>query len=74
MSIKKKVEQVKETNNLENADFIILTEIWRKDTDEDWAWVATSGLNNEEFTIDMAYQHTKRRRGSPTIQEGIPSN
>ena len=49
----KNKEQVEETSNLENTDFIILTETWLKDTDEDQTWVATSGLHNEEFKIDM---------------------
>ena len=51
--MKNKVEQIKETGNLETTDFIILTETWLKDTDEYWEWVATSGLDNEEFIIDM---------------------
>ena len=51
-SIKNKVEQVKETGNP-----------WLKDTDEDQAWVATSGLDNEDFRIDMVNQHMKREEG-----------
>ena len=52
-SIKIKVEQAKETSYLENTEFIILKDTWLKDTDEDQAWEATSGLDNEEFRIDM---------------------
>ena len=44
-SIKNKPKQIVETSNLENTDFIILTETWLKDTDEDKAWIDSSDLH-----------------------------
>ena len=39
-------QQIVETTELENTDFILLTETWLKNTDEDKAWINTSDLNN----------------------------
>ena len=61
--IENKVEQVKETSKLGNTDFIILMETWLKDTYEDQARVATSGLDNEEYRIDTVNYHTKKGGG-----------
>ena len=54
------MEQVKEASKLENIDFVILTEKWLKVTDEDQEWVATSGLDNEEYRIYTVNDHTKK--------------
>ena len=62
-SNKNKVEQIKETSKLENTNFVILTETWLKDTDEDRPWVATSSTDNEEYRIDTVNLHTKRGEG-----------
>ena len=49
-SVKNK-EQIVETIELENTDFIMLTETWLKNTDEDKAWTNTSDLNNNNLRI-----------------------
>ena len=61
-SIKNEVEQFKETRKLEDIDFMIFMKTWLKDTDEDQAWVATSGLDNEEYRIDTVNHHIKKGR------------
>ena len=50
-SIKNKVELVLENSNLQNLDFLAVTETWLKDTDEDRAWIETSQLESEDLTF-----------------------
>ena len=51
-SVKNKKQQIVETTELENIDFIMLTETWLKNTDEEKAWINTSDLNNNNLRID----------------------
>ena len=51
-SVKNKQQQIVETTELENIDFIRLTEPWLKNTDEDKACINTSDLNNNNLRID----------------------
>ena len=48
-SIKNKQHQIVKTIELENIDFIMLTETWLKNTDEEKAWINTSDLNNNNL-------------------------
>ena len=50
-SIKNKVELVLENSNLQNLDFLAVTETWLKDTDEDRAWIESSQLESEELSF-----------------------
>ena len=43
-SIKNKVELVTENSELESIDILAITETWLMDSQEDQAWVKTSGL------------------------------
>ena len=45
-SIKNKQQQIIKTSELKNTNFIILTETWLKNTDEEKAWVKSSHLDN----------------------------
>ena len=51
-SVKNKHQQIVETTELQNTDFIMLTETWLKNTDEDKAWINTSDLNKNNLRID----------------------
>ena len=61
-SVKNKQKQIVETIKLENLDFIMLTETWLKNTDEDKAWINTSDLNNNNLRIDTV-SRTMRQGG-----------
>ena len=60
-SIKNKVELVLENSILENLDILAITETWLKNNNEDQAWIATSGLDNDNYTF---HTHSRiHRRG-----------
>ena len=61
-SVKNKQLQIVETVDLQNIDFIMLTETWVKNMDEDKAWIDTSNLNNNNLTLDTV-SRTKRQGG-----------
>ena len=48
-SVKNNQLQIAETVELQNIDFIMLTETWLKNLDEDKAWINTSDLNNNNL-------------------------
>lgn len=50
-SIKNKVQLVLENSELENLDFLAITETWLTDTDEDRAWIATSQLDSDKHSF-----------------------
>ena len=60
-SVKNKQLQIVEIVELQNIDFIMLTETWLKNMDEDKAWVNTSDLNNN-LRLDTI-NRTKRQGG-----------
>ena len=62
-SIKNKVELVLENSNLQNLDFLAVTETWLKDTDEDRAWIETSRLESEDLTFQTHNRQNKRGGG-----------
>ena len=64
-SVKNKQLQIAETVELQNIDFIMLTETWLKNMDEDKAWVNTSDLNNN-LRLDIV-NRTKRQGGGITL-------
>ena len=51
-SVKNKQLQIAEAAELQNKDFIMLTETWLKNTDEDKAWVNTTDLNSNNLRLD----------------------
>ena len=51
-SVKNKQLQIIKIVELQNIDFIMLTETWLKSTDKDKAWVNTSDLNNNNLRLD----------------------
>ena len=57
-SIKNKVELVIENSELESIDMLAITETWLTDSQEDQAWVQTSGLQDQEHAF-----HTHNRKG-----------
>ena len=59
-SIKNKVDLVLENNELENLDFLAITETWLADTDEDRAWIATSQLDSELYSFHTHNRLEKR--------------
>ena len=62
-SIKNKQQQIIKTCEFENTDFIILTETWLKNTDEDKAWISTSDLDNNNLRIDKVNRTSKQGGG-----------
>ena len=65
-SVKNKQLQIAETVELQNIDFIMLTETWLKNTDEDKAWVNTSDLNNNNLRLDTV-NRTKKQGGGMAL-------
>ena len=61
-SVKNKQLQIVKTVELQNIDFIMLTETWLKNMDEDKAWVDTSHLNNNNLRLDIV-NRTKMQGG-----------
>ena len=57
-SIKNKVELVLENSELESIDILAITETWLTDSQEDQAWVQTSGLLDQDYSF-----HTCNRIG-----------
>ena len=47
-----------ESSELESIDILAITETWLTDSQEDQAWVQTSGLQDEEHSF-----HTQNRQG-----------
>ena len=62
-SIKNKVDLVLENSELENLDFLAITETWLADTDEDRAWIATSQLESGMYSFHMHNRLGKRGGG-----------
>ena len=62
-SIKNKVELVLENSNLQNLDFLAVTETWLRDTDDDRAWIETSQLESEELSFQTHNRQNKRGGG-----------
>ena len=50
-SIKNKVELVLENSELQNLDFLAITETWLKDTNEDRAWISSSQLESDKLSF-----------------------
>ena len=50
-SIINKSELVMETSKLESVDMLAITETWLTGSEEDKAWVKTSGLDGQEYTF-----------------------
>ena len=50
-SIKNKSGLVKEVSRLESVDVLAITETWFTDSEEDKAWVKTSGLDGQDYTF-----------------------
>ena len=59
---KNKQLQIAKTAELQNIDFITLTETWLKNTDEEKARVNTSDLNNNNLRLDTG-NRTERQGG-----------
>ena len=62
-SIKNKVDLVLENSELENLDFLAITETWLNDTDEHRAWIMTSQLESEKYSFHTHNRLGKRGRG-----------
>ena len=62
-SVKNKQLQIVKTVELQNIDFIMLTETSLKNTDKDKAWVDTSDLNNNSNLRLDTVNRTKRQGG-----------
>ena len=60
-SVKNKQQQIVKTIELENIAFIMLTETWLKNTDEDKAWLSISDLNNNNNLIIDTVSRTMRQ-------------
>ena len=52
-SIRNKTQLVLENSRLENLDFLVNTETWLTNTDEDQQWLKTSELDNSEYRIEV---------------------
>ena len=66
-SIKNKVELVLENSELDNIDILAVTATWLTDTNDDQAWIKTSGLQDQNFTF---HSHCRigRRGGELGLQ------
>ena len=62
-SIKNKVELVLENSELQNLDFLAITEIWLKDTDEDRTWISSSQLESDKLSFQTLNRQNKRGSG-----------
>ena len=62
-SIKNKVELVLENSELQNLDFLAITETWLKDTNEDRAWIASSQLESDKLSFQIHNRQNKRGSG-----------
>ena len=62
-SIKNKVELVLENSELESIDVLAITETWLTDSQEDQAWVQTSGLQDDEHSFHMQNRQDKKGGG-----------
>ena len=62
-SIKNKVELVLENSELQNLDFLAITETWLKDTDEDRAWISSSQLERDKLSFQTLNRQSKRGSG-----------
>ena len=62
-SIKNKQQQIVKTTEHENIYFIMLTETWLKNTDEDKAWINTSDLNNNNLSTDTVSRTMRQGSG-----------
>ena len=65
----KKVEQITKTSSIENIDFTILTKTWLKNTHEDRALIATSGLDNNEYQVQTINRSTRQGGGVALIHK-----
>ena len=59
--VKNKQLQIAEAVEFQNIDFIMLTETWLKNMDEDKAWVNTSDLSKNNLRLDTV--NRMRRQG-----------
>ena len=53
------IQHIVKTSKLENTNFIMLTETWLKNTDEDKAWIDTSDLHNNNLRRDTVNRTAK---------------
>ena len=62
-SIRNKTQLVLENSRLENLDFLVITETWLTNTDEDQQWLKTSELDNSDYRIDVQNRTNKKGGG-----------
>ena len=62
-SIRNKTQLVLENSRLENLDFLVITETWLTDTDEDQQWLKTSELDNSDYRIEVQNRTNKKGGG-----------
>ena len=62
-SIKNKIELVLENSELQNLDFLVITETWLKDTNEDRAWISSSQLESDKLSFQTLNRQNKRAGG-----------
>ena len=61
--IRNKTQLVLENSRLENLDFLVITETWLTDTDEDQQWLKTSELDNSDYRIEVQNRTNKKGGG-----------
>ena len=64
-SIRNKTQLVLE--NSRNLDFLVITETWLTDTDEDQQWLKTSELDNSDYRIEVQNRTNKKEGGLALI-------
>ena len=62
-SIRNKAQLVLENSRLENLDFLVITETWLTNTDEDQQWLKTRQLDNSEYRIEVQNRTNKKGGG-----------
>ena len=60
-SVKNKLDLILETSNLENLDFLVISETWIGE--DDAAWISTSCLDNNNYRINPINRQGKQRGG-----------
>ena len=63
ISCANKAKQIFQKSKLENSDFLLITETWQADSDEDKARVATNPLDNGENKLLQENRQTKQGGG-----------
>ena len=61
--IRSKTQLVLENSRLENLDFLVITETWLTNTDEDQQWLKTSELDNSDYRIEVQNRTNKKGGG-----------